>query len=1020
MLWILACILAVFIFFFYLFYRQAESSFDRTIQERQAAIVEHVEIAKNAIDPIVSEVRNGRLSREEGRQKARDLIRRMTYKDPSGPNYLFMSTYEGIMLVQPFEPHRENTNQYHLRDSRGTYVIRELIRSAKEHPEGAFVTYYHFPPQKNEEEEEKIAYVIGIPELESYLGTSMYSYEILEEKRGILRHALLLSSGFIVLLAIPIILLLRELYKINLGLVREIDERTKAERAYWESDILLRSIFETAPVGTTVVIDRTFLKVNRWFCKMTGYSAEELIGHNTRMLYPEEEEYQRVGRELYQRTREEGTGMVETVHRRKDGKLINILIYWNPIDPEDWSKGLTTMVLDITDRKRAEQGLQESEAMLRSLFDATPIGITFIGSDRRFLKVNRWFCTMTGYSYDELVGHDARILYADDEEYQRVGRELYQKTREEGIGIIEAIFRRKDGKLINVLLSCSPIDPADWSKGLTAIAMDVTDRKQAEEALKDNEALLRSIFDAAPVGTTLTINRFFKKVNRWFCKMLGYSMEELVDHDTRISYADDAEYERVGRELYGQVRDKGFGMVEARLRRKDGRMIDALITSNPIDPEDWTKSQTTTITDITDFKHAQEALKLDEMRLEALLQLNQMPETDLDTISNFAMEEAVRLTQSKLGYIAFTNEDETSFTIHAWSASVMAECQVPGNPIVYFVKDAGLWGEAIRQRRPIITNDYGAANPLKKGCPEGHVRLIRHMNVPIFDGDKIVIIAGVANKETDYDQTDVRQLTLLMSGVWRIIERKRSEEAIRQLNRDLEHRVQERTAELKEANKELETFAYSISHDLRTPLRSIVGFSQILAEEQEPLLTPEGQELLGRVRGAAFRMEQMIDALLHFSRMVRAPLRRSPVDLSQMAREIARGLKESDPKRRVDFIIAPDLKVQADPDLIRIVMENLLNNAWKYTRNHATAKIEVGVEEKGDERMYFVLDDGAGFNEAYAEKLFRAFQRLHRAEEFEGTGIGLATVARIIRRHGGRIWAHGAVEQGATFCFTLG
>jgi light-regulated signal transduction histidine kinase (bacteriophytochrome) len=347
------------------------------------------------------------------------------------------------------------------------------------------------------------------------------------------------------------------------------------------------------------------------------------------------------------------------------------------------------------------------------------------------------------------------------------------------------------------------------------------------------------------------------------------------------------------------------------------------------------------------------------------------------------------------------------------------ECRVPSNPIVYPIKNAGLWGEAIRQRRPIITNDYAAENPLKKGVPEGHVKMIRHMNVPIFAGDKIVIVAGVANKETDYDQTDVRQLTLLMSGVWRILERKRTEEEIRQLNRDLEHRVLERTAELNEANKELEAFAYSISHDLRAPLRSIAGFSQILMEDQKERLDQDGQQLLGRVNAAAHRMEQLIDALLHFSRMIRAPMQRSSVNLSKLAEDIADGFKESEPKRVVDFTISPNLVVQADPDLIRIVMENLLGNAWKYTRNHSSAKIEFGVEQKDDDRFYFVRDDGAGFNEAYAGKLFQAFQRLHRTEEFEGTGIGLASVARIIRRHGGRIWAHGEVEQGATFYFTL-
>jgi PAS domain S-box-containing protein len=499
---------------------------------------------------------------------------------------------------------------------------------------------------------------------------------------------------------------------------------------------------------------------------------------------------------------------------------------------------------------------------------------------------------------------------------------------------------------------------------------------------------------------------------------VGYSPEELIGQNIRMLYPDEDEYERIGRELYEQMRREGLGIIETRFKRKDGKIINVLISSNPVNPSDWSKGTTTTAIDITDLKHAQTALKLDEMRLETLLKLTQMREVSQDEISNFAMEEAIRLTQSKIGYVAFVNEDETVMRMHAWSKSAMEECTIPDKPFIYPVPGTGLWGEAVRQRRPIITNNYQAPNPLKKGYPQGHVDLKNHMNVPIFDGDKIVVVAGVANKETDYDQTDVRQLTLLMSGMWRTLKQKRSDEKIHELNRSLEQRVRERTAELNEANKELEAFAYSISHDLRTPLRSIAGFSQILAEENEQL-SEDSKQLLDRVRAAAHRMEQMIEALLHFSRMIRAELHRSPIDLSKLSQDIANQLRESNPERQVEFFIEPNIQMNADPDLIRVVMENLLGNAWKYTRNHPTAKIEVGVEEEQGEKVFFIRDNGAGFNEAYAGKLFQAFQRLHRAEEFEGTGIGLASVARIIRRHGGRIWAHGAVEKGATFYFTL-
>jgi PAS domain-containing protein len=184
--------------------------------------------------------------------------------------------------------------------------------------------------------------------------------------------------------------------------------------------------------------------------------------------------------------------------------------------------------------------------------------------------------------------------------------------------------------------------------------------------------------------------------------------------------------------------------------------------------------------EIEERRQAEEEVKLNEQRLEALLELNQMTEATLEEITAFALEEAVRLTQSKIGYVAFVSEDESILTMHAWSRQALRECRTTEKPIIYPVVNTGLWGEAVRQRRPVITNDYQALNPLKKGMPEGHVNVTRHMNVPIFDGDRIVVVAGVGNKEADYDDSDVRQLALLMSGMWRIVQRKHIEETLRE------------------------------------------------------------------------------------------------------------------------------------------------------------------------------------------------------------------------------------------------
>ncbi|HET6895373.1 MAG TPA: ATP-binding protein, partial [Candidatus Baltobacteraceae bacterium] len=228
-------------------------------------------------------------------------------------------------------------------------------------------------------------------------------------------------------------------------------------------------------------------------------------------------------------------------------------------------------------------------------------------------------------------------------------------------------------------------------------------------------------------------------------------------------------------------------------------------------------------------------------------------------------------------------------------------------------------------------------------------------------------------------------------------------------------RVTERTMQLELANKELESFAYSVSHDLRAPLRAIDGFSQALEEDYGPLLDGAGTNYLGRVRAAARRMGDLIDALLKLARVARHAITPVPVDLSRVAESIAADLQSVEPERAVEFRIVPGLRAMGEPLLLRAVLENLVGNAWKFTRHTPQALIEFGRE--GQE--YYVRDNGAGFDMAYANKLFGAFQRLHSADEYEGTGIGLATVARIIHRHGGEIRAHGIVGAGATFWFTL-
>ncbi len=248
---------------------------------------------------------------------------------------------------------------------------------------------------------------------------------------------------------------------------------------------------------------------------------------------------------------------------------------------------------------------------------------------------------------------------------------------------------------------------------------------------------------------------------------------------------------------------------------------------------------------------------------------------------------------------------------------------------------------------------------------------------------------------------------------------RRAQEQIERLNAELESRVTLRTEELQLANRELESFSYSVSHDLRAPLRAIDGFSQIVLEDNTGRLDPATLEHLGRIRSSAQRMAGLIEDLLQLSRLGRKELSTQDVDVTALVEDVVAELQANEPDRTMDVTVARDMACKGDPELLRVVFVNLLGNAWKFTSHHETAHIAVACEASARSRVFSVTDDGAGFDMAYADKLFGAFQRLHSPQDFDGTGIGLATVQRIVARHHGRVWAEGRVDQGATFSFSL-
>ena len=446
-------------------------------------------------------------------------------------------------------------------------------------------------------------------------------------------------------------------------------------------------------------------------------------------------------------------------------------------------------------------------------------------------------------------------------------------------------------------------------------------------------------------------------------------------------------------------------------------------------------------------EQAEKALRLDESRLEALLRLNQMRDASLQELTDFALEEAVRLTESQIGYLAFMNDDESVLTMHSWSKTAMARCEIIDKPIVYPMDQTGLWGEAVRQRRAIITNDYPAPNPLKRGYPEGHVHVLRHMNIPVFDGERIVAVAGVGNKEAPYDDRDVRQLTLLMQGMWHILSRREDEANLRSAHDELETRVEERTAELANANAELKqtakrletarqvaetasaaksTFLANMSHEIRTPLNAIIGMTELVLKSR---LTAQQREFLGTVRDSGEALLSVINDILDFSKIEagKMVLDASPFNLWESLGDTMKSfaLRAHQADLELACYIHPEVPhlVSGDYARLRQVVVNLVGNAIKFTEQGEVV-LEVWRESLAPPEVvlhFMVSDTGIGIPDEKQTAIFEMFEQADTSmrRRHGGTGLGLAIASRLVALMGGRIWVESQHDRGSRFHFTV-
>jgi PAS domain S-box-containing protein len=755
------------------------------------------------------------------------------------------------------------------------------------------------------------------------------------------------------------------------------EARRKAEEALRASEKKFRSVFENSPLGKSMTGIDGSLQVNRSFCDILGYSEEELKTKNWQEITHADDI--RESADIVQSLidGQKNTARYEKRYVHKNGSIV-----WTDIsttlhrDSDNNPLYFITAVNDITDKKILTDSLRETKDYLENLIACANAPIIVWDQQFKITRFNKAFELLTGRSEKEVIGQSINILFPPEQVLHSM--KLIKKAQEgKSLETVEISILHKDGSARIVLWNSALVFDKDGETPLATIAQgqDITGRKLAEETLKVSEIRYRRLFEAARDGILIldAESGLVLDVNPFLIEMLGFTREQFLGKFLwDLGFLKDIAENKSN---FKELQQKEFIHYEnLPLKTAKGQLINVEFVSH-VYQVDHHKVMQCNVRNITKRIRDEEEIKNNEKRFRELIEsLPQLFWTcTVDGPCDYLSKQWVEYTgipeAEQLGYrwLEQLHPEDRDRTISTWMENV------------------------------INRESFNIEFRIRKN--NGEYRWFKTRAVPIHDnGGNIIKWFG---SNTDFDDVI------------------KAREKINQLNKDLEKRVIERTTELQIANKELEAFSYSVSHDLRAPLRAINGFIQILLEDYVEKLDDEGKRIGAIIQGNSRKMGVLIGDLLAFSRLNRMKMTLSRINMEELVKEAVKELEDLGTDRKIGMTIRHLPQVKGDRSLLKQAIVNLLSNSIKFTRPREEAVIEIGNFKKDHQSIYYIKDNGVGFNMKYADKIFDVFQRLHSEKEFEGTGIGLALVHRIISRHGGKIWVEAELNKGATFYFTF-